>query len=61
MRIELNPDSEFVADMKRQLKSNSNYCPSALERTKDTKCMCKDFRECEDGMCNCGLYIKYKE
>ncbi len=26
----------------------------------DTKCMCKEFREMDEGMCHCGLYIKTK-
>lgn len=39
------------------------YCPCALYRTKDTKCMCKDFRDKVKngytGECNCGLYEAY--
>lgn len=60
MKIKLNPDEEFVREMKRQLKDNSGYCPCALIKNQDTKCMCKDFREMEEGMCNCGLYIKVR-
>lgn len=61
MRIELNPDAEYVAEMKKKLKKNGKYCPSAIVRNQDTKCMCKEFREMDEGMCNCGLYIKVKE
>lgn len=61
MKITLNPDKEFVSELKRQLKDNSGYCPCALEKNPDTKCMCKAFREMDDGMCHCGLYIKTKD
>lgn len=58
MKIVTNPDTEYVKEVKKQLKSNSGYCPCKLEKTKDTKCMCKEFRDQESGMCHCGLYIK---
>ena len=61
MRIEINPDKEFVREMKREIKENNGHCPCQLERTKDTLCMCKEFREMEEGTCCCGLYTKYKE
>lgn len=61
MRIILNPDTELVKEIKRQLKDNNGYCPCQLVKTKDTKCMCKTFREMDEGMCHCGLYIKIKE
>ncbi len=59
MRIELNPDKEFVNEFKKELKANNNYCPCRLKKTPDTKCMCKDFREQQEaGYCHCGLYHK---
>lgn len=58
MKIIKNPDTEYVKEIKKQLKANSGYCPCRLEKSKDTKCMCKEFREQESGMCHCGLYIK---
>ena len=61
MRIELNPDKEFVADMRKALKENSGYCPCRLQKTEDTKCMCKEFREMNEGTCHCGLFTKYKD
>ena len=60
MRIVTNPDTEFVTEMRKNLKENSGYCPCSILRSKDTKCMCKEFREMESGMCHCGLYIKEK-
>lgn len=61
MKIMTNPDKEYVKEIKKQLKANNGYCPCALEKTKDTKCMCKEFREMEEGTCHCGLYIKIKD
>lgn len=59
--ITINPDKEFVIEMRKKIKDNGGYCPCALEKTQDTKCMCKEFREQEDGMCHCGLYLKETE
>lgn len=58
MRIVVNEDSEFVAEMRKALKENDGYCPCLLEKTPDTKCMCKAFREMQEGTCHCGLYTK---
>ena len=61
MKITLNPDKEYVTEIKEALKNNNGYCPCRLEHTPDTKCMCKDFRDMNEGMCHCGLYIKEKD
>lgn len=61
MRIEINHDKEFVREMKKAIEDNGGYCPCQLERTPDTKCVCKSFREMDEGVCHCGLYIKYKQ
>ena len=58
MKIRLNPDQKYVKEIRRQIKENSGYCPCSLLKSEDTKCMCKEFREMESGMCHCGLYIK---
>lgn len=39
-------------------KYGKRYCPCSLERTDDTVCMCKEFREMDKGICHCQLYIK---
>ena len=65
MKVKTNPDKEFVNDIKKQLKSNSGYCPCQLEKNQNTKCMCKDFRDMlasgEEGMCICGLYMSVQD
>ena len=58
MAIKLNPDKEFVQMFKEKLKANDGYCPCRVSKTPDTKCMCKEFREQEEGECHCGLYSK---
>ena len=60
MTIRYNPaltDSEIL-DIRRQIKANCDYCPCALVQNEDTLCMCKEFREMDEGVCHCGLYVK---
>jgi len=60
MRIVENSDRELVNDIRKQLKENGGYCPCRIQKIPENKCMCKEFREQEEGECHCGLYIKYK-
>ena len=62
MRIILNSDSKKVKEIKELVQKNDGYCPCAIRKTEDTKCMCKAFREqTEPGECHCGLYMKVGE
>lgn len=61
MAIKLNPDKEFVKNFREKLKENDGYCPCRISKTPDTKCICKEFREQEEGECHCGLYYKTKD
>lgn len=59
LQIRVNDDKKHVEKIRTLLKKNDGYCPCVLERTEDTKCMCKEFLEStENGPCHCGLYIK---
>ena len=58
MKIKLNPDKEEAERILRAVKENDGYCPCRLVRTEDTKCICKEFKEQEEGFCHCGLYLK---
>lgn len=59
MRISVNKDKALVDDLRRKIAENDGYCLCAIERSLDTKCMCKEFLEREEkGFCNCGLYRK---
>ena len=48
-------------DVFQAVKENDGFCPCKVIKNKDTKCMCKDFRSQEEGVCHCGLYIKIKK
>ena len=61
MIIKINPDKEFVKEMREKLRENDGYCPCVIVKTPDTQCMCKEFLEMEEGKCHCGLYTKIKE
>ena len=43
-----------------KLNANEGYCLTQ-PKSEDTKCMCKKFKEMEEGVCDCGLYIKTLE
>lgn len=54
--IETNPAIKDLVD------ANDGYCPCAVEHTKETECMCKDFKEQDTpGPCHCGRYEKVEE
>lgn len=53
---------EIDPGFRKYVIENDGYCPCMVEKTPDTKCMCKDFREQkEPGPCHCGRYEKYEE
>ena len=65
MNIRLNQDTSVVDTVKEGLKQTGGYCPCRRERTADTKCMCREFREQIadpefEGYCHCLLYYKEK-
>ena len=63
MSIRLNEDRELVALIREGLRQKGGYCPCRFERTEDTKCICREFREQMadpdfEGYCHCRLYYK---
>lgn len=59
LKIIKNPDKAKHDEMAKACKDNDNYCPCLIERTKDTLCMCKDFREqTTEGLCHCQRFMK---
>lgn len=59
MKIAVTTDESVKSSIINALKENGGYCPCRLQRTPDTHCMCKEFREQDTpGPCHCGLYIK---
>lgn len=59
-KIILNDDIELVAEVNRQLQETKGYCPCALYRSPEYKCICKSFRDAlakgEEIECGCGKY-----
>lgn len=51
---------EVNQSIRENVEANNGYCPCAIWQTPDTKCMCKDFREQESGLCHCGRFEKVK-
>ena len=66
MKITLNENKEVVQAVQEGLKRTGGYCPCRMERTEDTKCICREFREQIadpnfEGYCHCLLYYKFKD
>lgn len=65
MAVRLNEDKDIVEAVREGLKRTGGYCPCRLQRTEETKCMCKEFRDQIndlnfEGYCHCRLYYKSK-
>lgn len=60
MKIRKNPNAELREQIESALKANDNFCPCRTEKTPDTRCMCKEFRDFiasgKSGFCHCQLY-----
>lgn len=66
MAVRLNEDKAIVERVKEGLRARDGYCPCVLQKSEDTKCMCREFREQIadpdfEGYCHCMLYYKEKE
>ena len=65
MKIRFNEDKSVVEAVKKGLERTGGYCPCKLERSEDTRCMCKEFKEQIadkdfEGYFHCFLYYKEK-
>lgn len=66
-KIVLSEDAELVAEVNRQLQETKGYCPCALYRIPEYKCICESFRNAlaagYETECGCGKYkiIKIEE
>jgi hypothetical protein len=50
---------EVEPSIKKLVDDNGGYCPCAVLKTPDTRCVCKEFREQQTaGLCHCGRYEK---
>ena len=60
-QLKLQTDIKMIKVTDNKDKYGKRYCPCSLIRDEDTVCMCKEFREMEEGTCHCQLYVKTKE
>ena len=52
-------NEEDLKEIMDALEANDGYCPCALTKDEDTKCMCKVFRDSKDtDFCHCGRFYK---
>lgn len=59
LKIRKNPDTKIYETVTQKVKDNDGYCPCMIEKSNDTKCICKDFKEQDsEGECHCGRYFK---
>jgi hypothetical protein len=50
---------EVEPGIKKLVDDNDGYCPCAVLKNADTRCVCKEFREQNTpGLCHCGRYEK---
>lgn len=60
--VKTNPNVDNFKNISEAVRKNGNYCCCEIEKTADTMCMCKNFREqTESGFCHCGRFLKVKE
>jgi hypothetical protein len=56
-----NPSEEEYNEITEAVTLNDGYCPCMPNKSDDTKCMCKAFRESkETDFCHCGRFYKVK-
>ena len=66
MAVRLNDNKEIVNEIREGLKHTGGYSPCREERSDETKCICREFKEQIadpdfEGYCHCMLYYKSKE
>ena len=63
MKIMKNPNAEKYKVITAAVEANQGYCPCALIKSEETKCICQNFlKEVNHGYkgeCECGRYISY--
>ena len=56
-----NPNKEEFNTVSEAIRANGNYCCCAVEKTADTMCLCKEFRESQEvGFCHCHRFYKVR-
>lgn len=56
-----NPNEEEYNEITEAVAANDGYCPCAVVKDENTKCICKKFKESNDtDFCHCGRFYKIK-
>lgn len=59
LKIIPNPDEEMYIAVTEAVKKNDGYCCCRIAKNKDTKCMCKEFKDQQfTGLCYCERFMK---
>ena len=59
LKIIPNPDKEMYIAVTEAVKKNDGYCCCRIVKNKDTKCMCKEFKDQQfTGLCYCERFMK---
>lgn len=63
IKIYPNPNRDDYNAITKAVLDNDGYCPCKLVKDKDTKCMCKEFREMQElgVLCHCGRFFKLED
>ena len=61
MKIKVTDDKAWADEVRAAIRANGGHCPCQIEKTEDTRCVCKEFLEQESGTCRCGLYVKTED
>lgn len=58
--VKKNPDNKKYKEVTIKVIQNDGFCPCLVQKTEETKCMCKEFRDQIDngisGFCRCGRF-----
>ena len=59
LKIIPNPDKDMYDSVTAAVKKNGGYCCCRIVKNKDTKCMCKEFKDQQtEGLCYCERFMK---
>ena len=54
LKLKVMVDKDIYEKFKVSLKNNEGYCPCSIDKSDDTKCICKKMRE--EKICDCEVY-----
>lgn len=62
LEIIKNPNQEEYEKVTQAVITNSGFCPCAVFKIEETKCICKEFRDKDTpGFCHCKRFLKVEK